>query len=105
MKKIKIIITVLVLGIFTAALLCSCTDSGNKADNFKSYSEAVAAGMNTESFYIKYSDSTSPNVTQKLNYAVTDGLAAFRPCTITFISGILYPKGSRLRTRMRTTTG
>ena len=74
MKKIKIIITVLVLGIFTAALLCSCTDSGNKAEKFESYSEAVAAGMNTESFYIKYSDSTSPNVTQKLNYAVTDGL-------------------------------
>ena len=74
MKKIKIIITVLVLGIFTATLLCSCTDSGNKAEKFESYSEAVAAGMNTESFYIKYSDSTSPNVTQKLNYAVTDGL-------------------------------
>lgn len=74
MKKLKIIITVLLLGILTASLLGACNSTGNKAEAFKKYSDAITAGLNTESFYIKYSASSDPNVTQKLNYAIADGL-------------------------------
>lgn len=74
MKKLKIFITVLVLGIFTASLLSACNSTGNKAEAFKNYSDAITAGLDTRSFYIKYSDSSAPNVTQKLSYGSEDGL-------------------------------
>ena len=75
MRKITVIFLVLIL-VLTFFTLAGCNSSGDKGSRYQAYSDAISAGLETQSFYVKYSTSAEPEVTYKLNYSVESGKIA-----------------------------
>lgn len=74
MRKVMKTLFVAAVLVALTAVLAACNATGGKAEYYADYSAAIAAGLDTENFYIKYSEASAPDVTYKLNYYVEDGL-------------------------------